>query len=93
MMREIVISRIEELIGMEHPYESDEHRRQRLNPIKDWLLEEIMHLEYKRSKEQTRRRAGINLDNIRLILFTANISDEKLFALYELTAKRCMKTY
>jgi len=92
-MREIVISRIEELVGMEHPYEVDEHKRQRLNPLKDWLLEEIMHLEYKRSKVQTQRRATINLDNIRLILFTANLSDEKVFELYELTAKRCLKAY
>jgi hypothetical protein len=91
MMREIVISKIVGLIKKVEPYEHEEHRRQRMNPIKDWLIEEIMHLEYKRSKVQTARRNNINLDNIELILFTANLSDEKVFELYEVVNRRCAR--
>lgn len=91
MMREIVISKIVELVKKVDSYEHEDHRRQRMNPIKDWLIEEIMHLEYKRSKVQTARRNTINLDNIGLILFTANLSDEKVFALYEVAHRQCSR--
>lgn len=90
-MRELLIARMKELLTRDG---NPDANRQRWMPVKDWILKTIMQVEPAgRGKTHTKQLEQVNLSNLALILFTANVTNEQVIELYELIYRRRFAQY
>ena len=88
MMREATIKRIIEIMHRNGDPDRDPGR---WDSVKKWILDEIMQkkdLDNMKTRNLRKELEKFSLNNIQLILFTANATDEQILDLFEIVYRR-----